>query len=171
MSDSESADKKASSDPASESRKEKKKGQEKGTDSAVKPRAGSQSGAAKAGGATSKEAKAYKTVVRGGLKLKSGAGGIAKTIAKKRKLKPHEEEKLFQEFLADREKKDQEKAAAAAEDTRTASEKQFQEAALEREKTVIKKKIAKSHRQRIAEFNTYLDKLSEHYDIPRVGPG
>ncbi|KAL0287758.1 UNVERIFIED_CONTAM: hypothetical protein Sangu_2677700 [Sesamum angustifolium] len=33
-------------------------------------------------------------------------------------------------------------------------------------------KIAKkSHRDRIQEFNQYLANLSEHYDIPKVGPG
>jgi protein FAM32A len=31
--------------------------------------------------------------------------------------------------------------------------------------------MGKSHRERVAEFNTYLQNLSEHYDIPKVGPG
>ena len=39
----------------------------------------------------------------------------------------------------------------------------------------LDKKIAnlaeKSHKDRVEEFNTYLSKLSEHHDIPRVGPG
>ncbi|THU47600.1 hypothetical protein C4D60_Mb09t17290 [Musa balbisiana] len=30
---------------------------------------------------------------------------------------------------------------------------------------------SKSHRDRIQEFNQYLANLSEHYDIPEVGPG
>jgi protein FAM32A len=29
----------------------------------------------------------------------------------------------------------------------------------------------KSHRDRISQFNQYLANLSEHYDIPKVGPG
>jgi protein FAM32A len=29
----------------------------------------------------------------------------------------------------------------------------------------------KSHRDRIQDFNQYLANLSEHYDIPKVGPG
>lgn len=33
-------------------------------------------------------------------------------------------------------------------------------------------KIAnKSHRDRIQDFNQYLANMSEHYDIPKVGPG
>lgn len=30
---------------------------------------------------------------------------------------------------------------------------------------------AKSHKEKVAEFNEYLGKLSEHHDIPKVGPG
>jgi len=29
----------------------------------------------------------------------------------------------------------------------------------------------KSHRDRIQDFNQYLANMSEHYDIPKVGPG
>lgn len=35
----------------------------------------------------------------------------------------------------------------------------------------LAKMAAKSHRVRIQEFNQYLANLSEHYDIPKVGPG
>lgn len=30
---------------------------------------------------------------------------------------------------------------------------------------------SKSHKDKVAEFNEYLGKLSEHHDIPKVGPG
>lgn len=40
-----------------------------------------------------------------------------------------------------------------------------------REKEIIKKAAEKSHRKKIEEFNQYLSKLSEHHDIPKVGPG
>ena len=39
------------------------------------------------------------------------------------------------------------------------------------ESDVIRKKISKSHRQAIEEYNAKLASLSEHHDIPRVGPG
>lgn len=32
----------------------------------------------------------------------------------------------------------------------------------------ILKKASKSHKQRVEEFNSHLDSLSEHYDIPKV---
>ncbi|CAD6252191.1 unnamed protein product [Miscanthus lutarioriparius] len=45
----------------------------------------------------------------------------------------------------------------------------------ERRYMELKQKMAKvankSHRDRIQDFNQYLANLSEHYDIPKVGPG
>ncbi|TKY74646.1 FAM32A protein [Spatholobus suberectus] len=35
----------------------------------------------------------------------------------------------------------------------------------------LAKMASRSHRDRIQEFNQYLANLSEHYDIPKVGPG
>ncbi|KAG9150510.1 hypothetical protein Leryth_010894 [Lithospermum erythrorhizon] len=35
----------------------------------------------------------------------------------------------------------------------------------------LAKEATKSHRDRIQEFNNHLANLSEHYDIPKVGPG
>ncbi len=35
----------------------------------------------------------------------------------------------------------------------------------------IEKKIKKTHREKIKEFNDHLGSLTEHHDIPRVGPG
>ena len=40
-----------------------------------------------------------------------------------------------------------------------------------REKERVTKAASKSHRERVNEFNAYLQNLSEHHDIPRVGPG
>jgi protein FAM32A len=28
-----------------------------------------------------------------------------------------------------------------------------------------------SHKEKVAEFNKYLENLSEHHDLPKVGPG
>jgi len=35
----------------------------------------------------------------------------------------------------------------------------------------LAKEANKSHRNRIEDFNQYLANMSEHYDIPKVGPG
>ena len=56
-------------------------------------------------------------------------------------------------------------------DRRTPAERSYDEAMAKREGERVKKHADKSHRQRVAEFNTYLSKLTEHHDIPKVGPG
>ncbi len=57
------------------------------------------------------------------------------------------------------------------EDRLTAAERRFvqQRETIELER--LAKMVSKSHRDRIQEFNQYLANLSEHYDIPKVGPG
>ena len=56
-------------------------------------------------------------------------------------------------------------------DRRTAAEKRFDERAAKQEAERVKKMASKSHRERVAQFNDYLSNLSEHHDIPKVGPG
>ena len=56
-------------------------------------------------------------------------------------------------------------------DRRTEAEKRFDEQAAKKEVLRLKQKVGKSHRERIAEYNTKLSNLSEHHDIPKVGPG
>lgn len=59
----------------------------------------------------------------------------------------------------------------APEDHRTAAEKRYHEQKARLEARRLSKVATKSHRQRVEEFNQYLANLSEHYDIPKVGPG
>ncbi len=56
-------------------------------------------------------------------------------------------------------------------DRRTAAEKRYDEMQAKREREMATKMAAKSHRERVNEFNAYLQNLSEHHDIPKVGPG
>ncbi|KAJ9512741.1 hypothetical protein QJQ45_019050 [Haematococcus lacustris] len=58
-----------------------------------------------------------------------------------------------------------------AEDRRTEAEKRFEARQIQLEAERLKKLAGKSHRDRVKDFNDYLAKLSEHHDIPRVGPG
>ncbi|BBM98222.1 protein FAM32A [Marchantia polymorpha subsp. ruderalis] len=60
---------------------------------------------------------------------------------------------------------------AVYEDHRTPAEKKYDEQRIELETRRLAKVASKSHRQKIEEFNQYLANLSEHYDIPKVGPG
>ena len=53
----------------------------------------------------------------------------------------------------------------------TDSERRFLERQKMNESYFIKKQSVKTHRQRIEEYNNNLANLSEHHDIPKVGPG
>ena len=53
----------------------------------------------------------------------------------------------------------------------TASEHKFKEMARKRLEEKADKLALKSHKERVAEFNESLAKLSEHHDIPKIGPG
>lgn len=57
------------------------------------------------------------------------------------------------------------------EDTRTEAEKRFEAKMLEAEEQRLAKLATMSHRDRVREFNDKLASMSEHHDIPRVGPG
>lgn len=57
-------------------------------------------------------------------------------------------------------------------DARTKAERAYDEAfRRSRERQMIKDMASKSHKDKVREFNEKLSKLSEHHDIPKVGPG
>ncbi|KAH9982841.1 hypothetical protein BGW80DRAFT_1265242 [Lactifluus volemus] len=56
-------------------------------------------------------------------------------------------------------------------DRKTAAEKRFQEVQRKRLAEKVKKLAGKTHKDRVHEFNAKLEALSEHHDIPKVGPG
>ncbi|PPE01699.1 hypothetical protein GOBAR_DD01281 [Gossypium barbadense] len=61
--------------------------------------------------------------------------------------------------------------ATAFEDHLTPAERKFLEQTRQLELQRLAKMATKSHHDRIQEFNQYLANLTEHYDIPKVGPG
>ena len=58
-----------------------------------------------------------------------------------------------------------------AQDRRTEAERKHEERLRKLEAERLKKVAAKSHKDKVEEFNEYLANLSEHHDIPKVGPG
>ncbi|KAF8338282.1 uncharacterized protein EI90DRAFT_3042371 [Cantharellus anzutake] len=52
-----------------------------------------------------------------------------------------------------------------------ASQRRFEEAQRNRRAERVAKLATKTHKDRVQEFNEKLDALSEHHDIPKVGPG
>ena len=56
-------------------------------------------------------------------------------------------------------------------DRRTEAEKKHEARMSKLEEEQLKKVAEKSHRDRVKDFNEKLAQLSEHHDIPKVGPG
>eukprot|EP00053_Salpingoeca_punica_P017942 m.173939 g.173939 ORF g.173939 m.173939 type:complete len:119 (-) comp17324_c3_seq2:220-576(-) len=111
----------------------------------------------------------YETV-GGSLKLK----GIGDKKAKKKKDKERKEDKLREgvertmqavDSMASLEEVGSKKEIV---DNRTPAERAFARVQAEREALRIHKKAQKSHKEKVAELNSYLEKLSEHHDIPKV---
>ena len=53
----------------------------------------------------------------------------------------------------------------------TEAERKFEEVRRKRMKDRIAKEARTSHKEKVEAFNKYLGSLSEHHDIPKVGPG
>jgi protein FAM32A len=56
-------------------------------------------------------------------------------------------------------------------DQKTPSQLAFEAAQQKKQREKLSLLASKSHKEKVAEFNEYLGKLSEHHDIPKVGPG
>ena len=54
---------------------------------------------------------------------------------------------------------------------KTPAQMAFEAAQLKKRQEKLPLLASKSHKEKVADFNEYLGKLSEHHDIPRVGPG
>lgn len=59
---------------------------------------------------------------------------------------------------------------------KTEAEKRFEEARRKKllelsESANSRPELLKTHKERVEELNTYLSKLSEHHDMPKIGPG
>ncbi|KAJ7103345.1 hypothetical protein B0H15DRAFT_811904 [Mycena belliarum] len=120
----------------------------------------------------------------GSLKLKGVAeGGIVKKKKKKSRQKQEsEQERERTRDLLFREDAEALKnslpasgtnspAPGASSDRKTDAEKRFEEAQRRRLAERVAKLANKTHKDRVSEFNAHLESLSEHHDIPKVGPG
>ncbi|TFK30898.1 DUF1754-domain-containing protein [Coprinopsis marcescibilis] len=124
----------------------------------------------------------------GSLKLKGVAeGGIVKKKKKKSKSKATSEEKdierekikelLQSEDLVQTSSGSGRGSPAVADNSsssssrKTEAERRFEEIQRQRLLQRVAKLAKKTHKDRVAEFNNHLESLSEHHDIPKVGPG
>ncbi|KAJ1964911.1 hypothetical protein H4R35_007106, partial [Dimargaris xerosporica] len=109
----------------------------------------------------------YDAVVRGTLKLKGKDGKVKKKDKKKKKSKSSLEPPLEHRLEAADASHDASESASTVGHTKTEAERKFDEIQQKRKMERIAKFAEKSHRERVAELNDYLNNLSEHYDIPK----
>ncbi|KAJ6774280.1 hypothetical protein OIU79_017648 [Salix purpurea] len=134
---------------------------------------------------------AYENVIEGKLKLKGKAldvkaGGIIKKKKKKKKNLSYKKNHYQDQSAAggntalttnhaedtnETDKYDEQGQTAKYDDHLTPAEKRYLQMWEKIDAQRMVKMASKSHRDRIQEFNQYLANLSEHYDIPKVGPG
>ncbi|KAG9246130.1 hypothetical protein BJ878DRAFT_311035 [Calycina marina] len=137
----------------------------------------------------------YASTVRGGLKLKGSSkpSGIRKQKKKATPASSTSDAKVegLQKALAEEDasvlqgrkapKGGKEKRELSDEqlceletrggDGKTASERAHEEMRRRRLQDRLAKEGVKTHKQRVEELNKYLSNLSEHHDMPRIGPG
>ncbi|XP_008380394.3 uncharacterized protein [Malus domestica] len=132
----------------------------------------------------------YENVVGGKLKLKGKALDVkAAGMKKKKKHKKHQEQTSSvtetelsadgsaevtnpdEEEINDSHKSGEEGKAPHYGDLLTPAERRYIEQRERIDNHRLAKTANKSHRDRIQDFNQYLANMSEHYDIPKVGPG
>ncbi|KAL8458892.1 hypothetical protein ACS0TY_035569 [Phlomoides rotata] len=130
---------------------------------------------------------AYDNVVVGKLKLKGKALDVKAGGMKKKKKQKKQYEQISQvveseggtEVLTDSNKEEVSDANKSIEDGSSANwdnnltpaERRYMEERERIDSQKLAKTSNKSHRDRIEDFNQYLANMSEHYDIPKVGPG
>ncbi|KEF55137.1 uncharacterized protein A1O9_08790 [Exophiala aquamarina CBS 119918] len=59
----------------------------------------------------------------------------------------------------------------AREAVKTDAERRYEEQRRKRLEERLKREGVKTHKERVEELNRYLSSLSEHHDMPRIGPG
>ncbi|KAL7648132.1 UNVERIFIED_CONTAM: hypothetical protein RMT77_000033 [Armadillidium vulgare] len=94
----------------------------------------------------------------GSLKLK----GVSDSGIKKKKKKSKEKQ------LEAKINKDIKLDTVKTYSLKTKAEIKFEERKQKKEQERILKKASKTHKEKVEEFNRHLDKLTEHFDIPKV---
>ncbi|KAK0975182.1 hypothetical protein LTR91_014108 [Friedmanniomyces endolithicus] len=125
----------------------------------------------------------YSSAIGGGLKLK---GAKDAGIKKKKKSKPAEptsstveaqssDDTVLQKAIADEETNLEasgvEREAESKQYGKTEAQKRHDERRRKRLDERLEKEGIKTHKERVEELNKYLSGLSEHHDMPNIGPG
>eukprot|EP00009_Paramoeba_aestuarina_P004196 CAMPEP_0201508154 /NCGR_PEP_ID=MMETSP0161_2-20130828/1600_1 /ASSEMBLY_ACC=CAM_ASM_000251 /TAXON_ID=180227 /ORGANISM="Neoparamoeba aestuarina, Strain SoJaBio B1-5/56/2" /LENGTH=115 /DNA_ID=CAMNT_0047902723 /DNA_START=23 /DNA_END=370 /DNA_ORIENTATION=- len=114
-------------------------------------------------------ADSYENVQTGKLKLKKSDKMLAVKGDKKKKRR--KKKKIVEEYPSSPPRDVDPPLEHGFVDTRTEAEKRFDKIQREREEKKIDQMAEKSYKERVQGLNSYLDKLPQHFDIPKVGPG
>ena len=114
----------------------------------------------------------FENVVGGKLKLKGAAiEKPDKKKKKKKKKKTKDNKRDYVELNETDEEEDDGLETKTKLDTRTEAEKAHEERSRQQRRKRIVEQAELSHKDKVKLFNEKLAKLSEHHDIPKVGPG
>lgn len=111
----------------------------------------------------------YGNVVGGKLAFKRGKPQKSKKVSNLKAEESHKDQDTKKLEVV--EKKTENSSKKRSNDVKTKAEIEFERVREEREADELKKRLKRSHRERIDEFNERLSSMSEHYDIPKIGPG
>ncbi|KAF9160424.1 hypothetical protein DFQ27_001963 [Actinomortierella ambigua] len=106
----------------------------------------------------------YESVGGGALKFRGG-GGVTKK--KKKKMDPSK----VKAAMDDREGSPATSSKPVRVLEKTPAQLKFEEVQRKRQEEKVLKSAMKSHKEKVAELNKKLEEMTEHYDIPKVGPG
>ncbi|KAF2220408.1 hypothetical protein BDZ85DRAFT_251752 [Elsinoe ampelina] len=118
----------------------------------------------------------YTSAIGGGLKLK-GAKDAGIDKKKKKKKRPPPETDQSPQPAGDDDDADsraviKDRAGSGSRHTeKTETERKHEEVRRKRLEEKLRKEGAKTHKEKVEELNKYLSGLSEHHDMPRIGPG
>ncbi|KAK1444299.1 hypothetical protein BgAZ_102050 [Babesia gibsoni] len=119
--------------------------------------------------------KTYDNVVKGGLKIKGKVISKNKKVAKADDSRPRDviflQEPKFETKAVPKDDLEAQIQQVISNPALTNSEKSFRIAQIKRHNKQIEELLKESHQERVEKFNKKLSKLSEHFDIPKVGPG
>ncbi|KAG8626815.1 hypothetical protein KVT40_005760 [Elsinoe batatas] len=119
----------------------------------------------------------YTSAVGGGLKLKGAKdAGIDKKKKKKKRPLPEAERSPRptgdDDGDADSTAVSKDRNGSGSRNTKkTETERKHEEVRRKRLEDKLRKEGVKTHKEKVEELNKYLSGLSEHHDMPRIGPG
>ncbi|KAJ5204593.1 uncharacterized protein N7498_005472 [Penicillium cinerascens] len=112
----------------------------------------------------------------GGGKLKLKGGKVSDGRVEKKKKKSLKKKEKAEQDQPPREEPDEgtkspQEDAPEGSAAKTEAERKYEEIRRKRLHERLQKEGIKTHKERVEELNKYLSRLSEHHDMPKIGPG